>query len=164
MVLGRSCEGGRWIDERMVVEDEGSGFGWRDWSPSDPTRCLVGGMENKDRDGEIDGLWTGVCGFQYVQSVVVSHHSCRDCGLTAHAPRHTLTHTLRRSSEENTFTRKAMNFWFEKHQSWWLGWKNASHWGRGLLCISAHPGVSGRFTLLSDLMAVSRLSNNTDPD
>lgn len=35
---------------------------------------------------------------------------------------------------------------------------------RGLLCISAHYSVSGRFTLLSDWMAVSLLSNNTDPD
>lgn len=32
---------------------------------------LGGERENKDRDGEIDGSWTGVCGFQCVQSVVV---------------------------------------------------------------------------------------------
>lgn len=34
---------------------------------------------------------------------------------------------------------------------------------RRLLCISAHYSVSGRLTLLSDLMAVGLLSNNTDP-
>lgn len=62
----------------------------------DPTRCSVGGRENKDRDGEIDGSWTGVCGFQCVQSVVVSPHSLQR--LWSHST-WTQTHTLRSSSE-----------------------------------------------------------------
>ncbi len=88
---------------------------------------------------------------------------CRDCGLTAHGPRqkHTHSHTETEFCVD-AFYRIAMNF---------LAWKatvtkieKCVALVRGLLCISAHYSVCGGFTLLSDLMAVSLLSNNTDPD
>lgn len=104
-------------------------------------------------------LWVSVCAVcgrfppQFAETVVSQHMHPPDTHY------HTHTHRVRSSSEENIFARKAMNFW-----SWWLGWKNASHWFGGF-CASVHIySVSWRFTLLSDLMAVSLLSNNTDPD
>lgn len=82
----------RWMDERRM---KGAGEGLESVTS---TRCSAGGgggRENKDRDGEIDGSRTGVCGFQCVQSVVASPPQFAETVVsTAHAPRHTLTHTL----------------------------------------------------------------------
>lgn len=70
-----------------MLEEDG-GCGWMDEGIGvcGPYKVLGGGGWRSK---------TGVCGFQSVQPVVVSSPKvCRDCGLTVHAHRHTISHTI----------------------------------------------------------------------
>lgn len=127
-----------------------------------PARCSAGGKED-DRPGEMDGGLESV-GFSMCSLWWFPPTVCRDCGLTAHARRRAASHTVSSSFEYHAFVLKAANFrifLFIYFFSLWLGWKKCKPM---VLCIAAHHSLSGRFILLSDLMAVSLRPNNTDPD
>lgn len=71
--------------------DEGSGV-------CGPSRCLVGGKENINGKVEMDRGLESV-GFSVCSLWSFPPTVCRDCGLTAHAHRHTRLHIVSSSSE-----------------------------------------------------------------
>lgn len=154
-MMGRSCEGGREMDER----NSGRGWreqldGWRDWSCW-PYRCSEGGRGNKD----MDDPWLESCaGFQCPQSVVITpppskEKSLWDCGLTAHAHTHPCTHT-----RTHTQIKIWIEYIFFKGGGFLMALtENCKPLLRVLLCLSVHTTVSRRFTLPDDLMAASCL-------